>query len=92
MLKEALTTALSWLAFLHAAMVVNFPIALILCSKCGMSENEGWYSLVVNGHLNALDTLPGGSVLWFFGLSPAIWLLLYAWTGSPRIKPWKKPS
>jgi len=90
-MKGAVATALSWVAFFSAVMVVNFPFALILCSKCGMSENEGAYSLVINGHLNLLDTLPGGAELWFLGMAPAIWLLLFLWTGSPRIKPWRKP-
>lgn len=89
-MKKILTAALFWLAFFSALMVLNVPVFIVLCSKCGMYENEGLYSLVVNAHLDFLDTLPGGAELWFFGLSPAIWLALWVVTGSPRVLPWKR--
>jgi hypothetical protein len=35
-------------------------------------------------------TLPGEGLWLLFGLSPAIWVLLYFWTGKPRVLSWKQ--
>lgn len=91
-LKKLLEVVLSWLAFINAGMVVNIPIYLVLCSKCDMFENKSLYYHVTNGYFDFLATLPGQGLWLLFGLSPAIWLLLFIWTGSVRIIPWVPPG
>ena len=78
---------LSWLAFLNALMVVNLPIFIVVCSKCDMFENKSLYYKVTIAYFDFLATLPGEGWWLFFGLSPAIWFLLFICTGSFRILP-----
>ena len=87
-MKELLATILSWVAFMSALMIVNVPIYLIVCSKCDMFESKSLYYRITNGYFDFLATLPGHGLWLFFGLAPAIWLLLFVWTGSARIVPW----
>ena len=89
-MKELLATVLSWVAFLSVLMIVNVPIYLIVCSKCEMFESKSLYYRVTNGYVDFLATLPGNGLWLFFGLAPAIWLLLFAWTGNVRIVPWER--
>ena len=91
-MHDRLATALSWLALLSAAMVVNFPIFIVVCSKCDMFESKSLYYHVTHGYFDFLAMLPGEGLWLFFGLSPAIWILLYLCTGSFRILPWKRPE
>ena len=89
-MKELLAAVLSWVAFLSVVMIINVPIYLIVCSKCDMFENKSLYYRVTNGYFDFLATLPGNGLWLFFGLAPAIWLFLFAWTGSARIAPWER--
>ena len=89
-MKKLMATHLSWLAFLSAAMVLNVPFFIVLCSKCDMFESKSLYYRITMGYFDVLATLPGEGWWLFFGLSPAIWVLLYFWTGKPRVLPWKK--
>lgn len=89
-MKELLATVLSWVAFMSALMIVNVPIYLIVCSKCDMFESKSLYYRVTNGYFDFLATLPGHGLWLFFGLAPAIWLLLFVWTGRARIAPWER--
>ena len=75
-MKELLAAVLSWVAFLSAVMIINVPIYLIVCSKCDMFESKSLYYRVTNGYFDFLATLPGNGLWLFFGLAPAIWLLL----------------
>ena len=89
-MKKLMATLLSWLAFLSGAMVLNVPFFIVLCSKCDMFESKSLYYRITMGYFDVLATLPGEGRWLFFGLSPAIWVLLYFWTGKPRVLPWKK--
>ena len=89
-MKKLVVSLLSWLAFLSAAMVLNVPVFIVVCSKCDMFENKSLYYRITNEYFDVLATLPGGGWWLFFGLSPAIWFSLYFWTGNPRILPWRK--
>ena len=92
-MKERLATIFLWLAFLHAfinaLLVVNFPIFIVVCSKCDMFENKSLYYRVTHAYFDFLATLPGEGLWLFFGVSPAIWFLLFVCTGSVRIVPWR---
>lgn len=89
-MKELLATVLSWVAFMSALMIVNVPVYLIVCSKCDMFESKSLYYRITNGYFDFLATLPGNGLWLFFGLAPAIWLLLFLWTGGARIAPWER--
>ena len=89
MMRKWVATTLSWLAFLNAAMIVNVPVFIVVCSKCDMFESKSLYYRFTNGYFDFLATLPGEGLWLLFGLSPAIWLFLYLWTGRFRILPWK---
>jgi len=89
-MRELLATVLSWVAFMSALMIVNVPVYLIVCSKCDMFESKSLYYRITNGYFDFLATLPGHGLWLFFGLAPAIWLLLFVWTGSARIAPWER--
>ena len=91
-MKELLAKILSWLAFLNALMIVNFPIFIVVCSKCDMFESKSLYYRVTNAYFDFLTTLPGDGVWLFFGLSPAIWILLFVCTGSFRFVPWRRAA
>lgn len=92
-MKKRLATILSWLAFLlaflNALMVVNFPIFIVVCSKCDMFESKSLYYKITHAYFDFLATLSGEGLWLFFGLSPAIWFLLFVCTGSFRIVPWR---
>ena len=91
MMRKWVATTLSWLAFLNAAMVVNVPVFIVVCSKCDMFESKSLYYRVSHGYYDFfLATLPGDGLWLFFGLSPAIWVLLWIWTGSARILPFRR--
>ena len=89
-MKKLVATLLSWVAFFNAAMVLNVPVFIVVCSKCDMFENKSLYYRITHGYFDALATLPGDGWWLFFGLSPASWFLLYFWTGKPRVLPWKQ--
>ena len=89
-MRDLLARVLSWVAFMSAFMIANVPIYLIVCSKCDMFESKSLYYQVTNGYFDFLATLPGDGLWLFFGLAPAIWLLLYVWTGSCRFVPWRR--
>ena len=89
-MREWVATTLSWLAFLNVAMVVNVPVFIVVCSKCDMFESKSLYYRVTHGYFDFLATLPGEGLWLFFGLSPAIWLLLWIWTGTARILPCRR--
>ena len=92
-MKKRLATILSWLAFLlaflNALMIVNFPIFIVVCSKCDMFESKSLYYRVTMAYFDFLATLPSEGLWLFFGLSPAIWSALFLCTGSFRIFPWR---
>ncbi len=88
-MKYRLATILSWLAFLNAIMVINVPIFIVVCSKCDMFESKSLYYRVTMGYFDLLATLPGQGLWLLFGLSPAIWVLLFICTGRFRIVPWR---
>ena len=88
-MKERLAMVLAWLALCAMAMVVNIPIFIVVCSKCDMFESKSLYYRFTNGYFDFLATLPGEGLWLLFGLSPAIWLFLYLWTGRFRILPWR---
>lgn len=64
-MKERFATILSWLAFINAPMVVNFPIFIVVCSKCDMFESKSLYYHVTQGYFDFLAMLPGEG-LWLF--------------------------
>ncbi len=90
-MKRRLATILSWLAFLlaflNALMVLNFLIFIVVCSKCDMFENKSLYYRVTHAYFDFLSTLSSEGLWLFFGISPAIWFLLFVCTGSFRIVP-----
>ena len=89
-MKKLVATTLSWLAFFNAVMVLNVPVFIVVCSKCDMFENKSLYYRITHGYFDVLATLPGEGLWLLFGLSPAIWFLLYFWTGKPRVLPWRR--
>ena len=92
-MKKRFATILSWLAFLHALinalMVVNFPIFIVVCSKCDMFENKSLYYRVTHAYFDFLSTLPGEGLWLFFGISPAIWFCSSSAQEVSRIVPWR---
>ena len=91
LVKRLLVSISAWLAFVNAVMVLNTPVFIVVCSKCDMFENKSLYYRLTHGYYDLLATLPGEVGLWLcLGLSPAIWVLLYVWTGATRILPWKR--
>lgn len=87
-MKERLATGLSWLALCNAAMIVNVPFFIVLCSKCDMFESKSVYYRITHGYFDLLARLPGNEFIWLLVLSPAAWLFLYLWTGRLRLLPW----
>ena len=70
--------------------VVNVSVFIVVCSKCDMFENKSLYYRITHGYFDVLATLPGEGLWLLFGLSPAIWFLLYFWTGKLRVLPWRR--
>ena len=80
-MKERLALAFSWWAFLHTAIVV-FAIIVDWDGAENMASSvDGTYFEIIPFVEEAVFA---------FGLPPAVWLVLWIVTGSPRILPWRK--
>ena len=87
--RAQMTIVLSWWAFLHALLIC---IGL-LNALGGKVRDVSWIEPYFEPFASVGITFFGvayGAVIVGFGFSPAIWLLLYFWHGSPLIFPWRK--
>lgn len=80
-MKTIFAILLSWWAFLHAARI----ILVLLLGAFGIAE-PAWSQSFTEVYS---DLFLNNKML-FLSFSPAIWLLLWMTTGSPRILPWRK--
>ena len=81
-MKERLTLAFSWWAFLHT-------VALAVAFADWEFGSKTIGPVLEDNYLEIFQFLPEKEAF-VFGFSPAIWLVLWIVTGSPRILPWKR--
>ena len=83
-MKDRVFIVLSWIAFAHALIVLAGVLDGMNNSlPIPTSEVGRFYS-------DYLSTVFAGEEIIAYAVSPAIWLLSYVVTGTPRILPWKK--
>lgn len=81
-MKEQIGNALAWLALANAGILIA-GTALVLT---GVTRQD--FGELGDGITDIVAVLVRNDI-YLTILSPAIWLLLYIWTGSPRILPWR---
>ena len=83
-MKDRVFIVLSWIAFVHALIVLTSVLD-------GMNNSLPIpTSEVARFYRDYLSTVFAGEEIIAYAASPVIWLLSYVVTGEPRILPWKK--
>ena len=83
-MKDRVFIVLSWIAFVHALIVLTSVLD-------GMNNSLPIpTSEVARFYRDYLSTVFAGEEIIAYAASPVIWLLSYVVTGAPRILPWKK--
>ena len=83
-MKDRVTIVLSWIAFAHALIVLAGVLDGMYNSLPIPTSEVGRF------YRDYLSTVFAGEEVIAYAVSPAIWLLSYVVTGSPRILPWRK--
>ena len=71
---------MSWWAFVHAALVASAFVGFVLGTDVMVDFMDGYVRAVAGYYFEEFA----------FIFSPAVWLMLWIVTGSPRILPWRK--
>ena len=77
-IKDRAILAVSWYAFAHAVLIA-IAVALALLGDEGLVE-------AIKPYVRMTPLAPD---VFAFGLSPAIWGVLWLLTGKPRFLPWR---
>ncbi len=82
-MKERLRSVLAWIAFTNAVILVAGSLLVLV----GVTTNDFG---VLGERVPAYMAMYVRNDIYAVMLSPAVWILLFVWTGSARILPWKQ--